>query len=281
MSGTELGRRDAADREDWNRRGLSGVVAGKQGDAITLRARTLQGEIHETVLVSAQTKFRRYAPDSIKFADAKSSQLSEISEGDQLRARGEKSPDGLSLKAEEVVFGTFLTTAGSIVSVDVASRQITMNETGSGKAVTVRLTADSRIKAMADFAAPSAAAGPPGARGPLPGGFPGGGFSGQPPGGGPSIAQMVETMPSAAIEDLKPKQTVVISSTKGGADGTITAIVLVANADMLIRAAQAGQGRNSTSGGNGAGALSGAAPGMQGGDLGSLLGGFGLPGMGP
>jgi hypothetical protein len=42
MSGAELGRRDAADREDWNRRGLSGVVAGKQGDTITLRARTMQ-----------------------------------------------------------------------------------------------------------------------------------------------------------------------------------------------------------------------------------------------
>ena len=186
----------------------------------------------------------------------------------------------MSLKAEEVVFGTFLTTAGSIVSVDVAARQITMNETGSGKALTVRLTADSRIKAMADFAAPGATAGAPGARGPLPGGFPGGGFSGgAPPAGAPSIAQMVETMPSAVIEDLKPQQTVVISSTKGGADGTITAIVLVANTDMLIRAAQAGQGRSPNSGGNGAGAPSGAM--LQGGDLGSLLGGFGLPGMGP
>ena len=59
MSGAELGRRDAADREDWNKRGLSGVVAGKQGDTIPLRTRTMQGEIHETVLVYAQTKFRR------------------------------------------------------------------------------------------------------------------------------------------------------------------------------------------------------------------------------
>ena len=291
MSAADLGKRDEADREDWNKRGISGVVAGRQGDTITLRARTMQGEVRETVTVSPQTKFSRYAPDSVKFADAQPSKLSEISEGDQLRARGEKSADGSSVKAEEVVFGTFLTTAGKIASVHAAAREVTITEMGSGKTLTVRLAADSRIKAMPEFAAPGAPAGAPGGHGPLPGGFPGGGFpggapagGGLPPGmppGGLSIAQMVETMPAAAVEDLKPNQTVVISSTKGAASGTITAIMLVANADMLIRAAQAGQGRGPANGGNGAGALPGAMPGLQGGDLGGLLGGFGLPGMGP
>ena len=34
---------------------------------------------------------RRYAPDSVKFADAKESTLAEIKVGDQVRARGDKS----------------------------------------------------------------------------------------------------------------------------------------------------------------------------------------------
>ena len=93
--------------------------------------------------MSDQTKFRRYAPDSVKFADAKPSKLDEISVGDQLRARGAKTPDGLAIAADEVVFGTFLTTAGSVVSVDAAAKEITIqgnrNRQTAGDQADVRL----------------------------------------------------------------------------------------------------------------------------------------------
>ena len=286
MSAADIGKRDEADRQDWNTRGISGIVAAKSGRTITLRIRTFQGETRPTVTVSDQTKFRRYAPDSVKFADAKPSKLDEISVGDQLRARGGKTPDGLAIAADEVVFGTFLTTAGSVVSVDGAAKEITIQETGTGKPLVIRLTPDSRIKQMPSFpgmgGAPGAGGGPP-----PPGGAPPGGFGGMvpgvgPPGGGPTLAQMVEMMPAGTLEDVKPGQTVIVSSTKGATSDRVTGIMLLANADMLVRmaTAQSGAGnRPSGAGGLPQGMPTGGMP--SGMDLGGMLGGIGLSGMGP
>jgi hypothetical protein len=290
MSAADIGKRDEADRQDWNTRGISGIVAAQSGSTITLRIRTFQGETRPAVTVSDQTKFRRYAPDSVKFADAKPSKFDEISVGDQLRARGGKTPDGLAIAADEIVFGTFLTTAGSVVSVDGAAKEITIQETGTGKPLVIRLTPDSRIKQMPSFpgmgGAPGAAGGPP-----PPGGPPSGGFGGivpgvGSPGGGPTLAQMVEMMPAGTLEDVKPGQTVIVSSTKGATSDRVTGIMLLANAEMLVRMATAQSGAGAAAGNrpSGAGGLPQGMPtgGVPSGmDLGGMLGGIGLSGMGP
>ncbi len=283
MSAADIGKHDEADRQDWNARGISGIVAAKDGTTITLRVRSMQGETRPAVTVSSQTKFRRYAPDSVKFADAKPSNLDEIGVGDQLRARGEKSPDGLAVTAAEVVSGTFLTTVGSVVSVDTAPPGITIKEAGSGRTVVVALTPDSRIKKISGFGAMGGPA--PGGSGPPPGGFSGGpppgGFNGMPPGGAPTIAQMVEMMPAGTVDDVKPGQTVVVSSTKGQTSDRVTAIMLLANADMLVQMAtrQAGAGGGNRPGGGAGGAPQGMPQGGM--DLGGMLGGVGMAGMGP
>jgi hypothetical protein len=302
MSATDIGKRDEADRQDWNTRGLSGVVAERSGDTITIRSQSLQGETRQTVTVSDQTKFRRYAADSVRFADAKPSRTGEISVGDQLRARGQKSADGNSVAAEEVVFGTFLVTAGSVVSANPETKEITLKETGSGKPVVVQLTPDSRIKQMAALPAlpggfpgggPSGGPGtaPPG-RGAPPAGAPFGAFppgaasGGMPPGlppgmpagrgGAPTLAQMVDTMQAGTFDDIKPGQTIVVSSTKGAKNDHVTAIILLTNADTLIRMAQMRAGGQQ----NGRGPGQGMQPG-GGMDIGGMLGGFGMSGIGP
>jgi len=282
MSAADISKRDEADRQDWNTRGFSGIVATRDGNTITLRVRSLQGETRQTVTVSDRTKLRRYAPDSVRFADAKPSKLEEISVGDQLRARGDKSPEGAAMTADEVIFGTFLATAGSVVSVDAAAKEITIKEIGTGKPLVIKLTSDSRIKQMPGFAGMGGGAG--GRGGPPPGGFPGGGPpAGMPPGGALTVAQMVETMPSGTVEDVKAGQTVVVSSTKGATSGRVTAIVLVANAELLVQMASgpSGAGTAAANGQNGTppGMPPGGVPGGM--DLGGMLGAFGLPGMGP
>src|SRR6185503_18153417 len=98
-------------------------------------------------------------------SDARVSNLEEISVGDQIRARGEKAPDGLRVEAEEVVFGTFLTRAGSVVSLDAAAKEVVVKELGNGKQFTIKLTPDSSLKLM-----PAAAEN----RGAPPAGAPGG-----------------------------------------------------------------------------------------------------------
>lgn len=285
MSATDIQKRDEAERQDWNTHGIAGIVTAINGNAVTLRVQSLQGQTTPTVNLSDRTKFRRYAPDSVRFADAKASTLAEIHVGDQLRARGEKSADGLSVRAEEVVFGTFVTVGGAVVSVDAATPEITVKEIGTGKLVSIKLTPDSKIKRMPSFpgagAPPGAGGGPP--RGGFPGGGPpGGGFAGGPPAGAPSIAQMVEMMPAATVQDLKPGETIVVSSTKGENADHLTAIILLANADMLVQMAsrQTGAAANRP---NASGNQQGMSPGPMGGgmDLGGMLGGLGFPGMGP
>ena len=77
----------------------------------------------KTIVVhtSKDTVIRRYAPDSMKFDDAKSSTLQEIQPGDQLRARGNRSADGTELTAEEIVTGNFRNVAGIVNSVDASA----------------------------------------------------------------------------------------------------------------------------------------------------------------
>lgn len=221
IAATDIARRDDADRQDWITRGISGVVASKTGDQILLqKAKTPAGDVQPTITVSDKTKFRRYSPDSVKFVDAKISNLDEISGGDQIRARGQKSPEGLKVNAEEIVFGTFLTKAGSVVSVDVSAKEVTLKELGTGKTVMIKLTPDTTIKQM-----PLAADGRGGA-----------------PAGG-NIAQIVDKLPAAKIEDIKPGAAVVVSSTKGSEPDKVTGITVVTNADLLIRMASTPSGR--------------------------------------
>src|SRR5260370_33869898 len=94
MASSDIARRNEADRLDWTRRGILGIVAAKKGGEITLRMRSMQGEKTATVTVSESTRYRRYAPDSVKVADAKESGLAEVMVGGPLRARGQTSEYG-------------------------------------------------------------------------------------------------------------------------------------------------------------------------------------------
>ena len=284
MSSSDIGKRNAADSADWTKRGVAGIVAAKNGNEITLRKRSFQGEVKLTVTVNDKTSFRRYAPDSVKFADAKNSALAEVSIGDQLRARGQKSDDGMKVDAGEVVFGTFLTKGGPITGVNVESKEITISDLTTHQPLVIKLTADSQLKKMPDFGGMPGGGAPGGG---MPGASPGGGG---PPGvvrmhGGMDMAQMLEHMPPTRLEDLKPGDTVIVSSTKGASSGQVTAIMLVSNAGMLIRMATAQSGGAPGAGAGAAGARGG--PGMGGGMGGMGMGGGGgfggleIPGMAP
>jgi hypothetical protein len=285
MSAKDISNRIEADQKDWAERGISGIVSGKSGNEITVTVKSAGAEHSTVVAVNDRTTYKRYAPDSVRFADAKPSTAQEIQIGDQLRARGAKNTEGSKLAAENVVFGTFLTKAGSVTAIDLNTHEMRITELGTGKPLVVKLTADTQIKAMPDFGAggpPQFGASGRGGFGPPSGGPPNGpaGF-GTPPGaagpaGGaasaPDPVQMIERMPVAGIDAIKAGQSVIVSSTKGTSADQVTAIVVVANAQMLIQMATrptAGGGRGGP--GNGAGGLS---PGVMGGGL-----GFDLSGM--
>ena len=273
MASDDIRKRNEADRMDWIQRGVSGLVVSKSGNEIKLRIRSISGEQQAIVRVADATRYRRYIPDSVAFSDARVSNLNEVSAGDQLRARGKKSENGLEVDADEVVFGTFLTKAGIVRSVDAERNEITIEDLENKKPLVVAIRADSQLKKMPDFGA-MPGGGPPGdLRGPAPGpgGPPGAPGMGPRPGGAPDVTQMVERMPAATLADLTPGQTIVLSSTKGAHANRLTAIMLVVNAEFLVRMASM---RSDANGSNSTGPTMGPA-------MGGMTGELQLPGLMP
>ncbi|MCU1235343.1 MAG: hypothetical protein JWP63_3310 [Candidatus Solibacter sp.] len=276
MSATEIEKKNAADKADWSKRGVSGVVASKSGNDITLKIRTMGGEQLAVVTVTGKTTFKRYAPVSVKFADAHNSKIAEIAVGDQVRARGQKSEDGLKVMADDVVFGTFVTKAGAITAINPETREVTVKDLSNNKPLTIKFTADSQMKKMPDMGGMMGRGGA--AMGGAPGGMARGGMPGRGGMGGMDINAMLERMPQTKLEDLKPGELVVVSSTKGAKSDQVTAIMMLANADMLLQmaAAQSGGGAGRSGGG-----MSGGMGGMMGGGGMDALGGMGLGGIIP
>ena len=135
------------ERQDWQKRGLGGLVSAVDASSgtVTISVTSLGGKKEIAVHTSNTTVFRRYAPDSVKFDDAKSSSLQEIQPGDQLRARGARSADGSELTAEEIVTGSFRNIAGTVNSVDASAGTLIVQDLLSKKAVPVKITPESQL----------------------------------------------------------------------------------------------------------------------------------------
>ncbi|MCA1592914.1 MAG: hypothetical protein LC754_09750 [Acidobacteria bacterium] len=202
-SKAELAQKQEAERAEWKRRGIVGVVTAVNLETkdITLQTRGPQGAQTVAVKAGDNVRFRRYAPDSVKFGDAKPSSLADVKAGDQLRAKGEKSADGASFTPEEIVTGTFRTSIGTITAVDAAKNEITIAQMQGGP-LTVVVSKDSQLKRIPEGAMAmmggGGGAGPGGGGGGMAGGTPGGA-----PGGfrGPaSKTQLVELLKSNRLE---------------------------------------------------------------------------------
>ena len=237
---TDLAKRDAADRADWQKRGVAGVVTAVNGSEIVVEVRSLAGSSTCRVIIGPKTTFKKYAPDSVKYSDAKISTDAEVHTGDQLRARGAKNAEGTSVEAEAVVFGTFMSRAGTIVSINAESKELTLKDLASNKPVIITITASSNVKRMPEAAAMAAMLG--GSRGPAQ--TPG--RASVPPATSapraPDLTQVLELLPSIRLEDLKAGEIAVLSGIQGTKPDRVTAITFLANAETLVQMANAARG---------------------------------------
>ena len=147
MKKSDVAEKQQHDREEWQKNGVGGVVKAVDvsGGTITLSTGTLGAPNTMAVHVSKDTIIRRYAPDSVKFDDAKPGTLEQIKVGDQLRARGTKSADGKELTAAEIVSGTFRSIAASVISTDAANNTITVSDLANKRPVTLKIAPDSQM----------------------------------------------------------------------------------------------------------------------------------------
>jgi hypothetical protein len=259
MKRSDVEARKEEDRQDWQKRGLGGLVKTVDPTAGTATISVTGFGGAKTILVhtSKDTVIRRYAPDSMKFDDAKSSTLHEIQPGDQLRARGNRSADGTELTAEEIVTGSFRNVAGIVNSVDASAGTVNVHDLLSKKLVQVRVTPESQLHqlppefaqriAMRLKAAMAGMTGaPPGlgasANAASNGGSaqPGGGGGDMRSGGAPDFQQMLSRMPAVALTDLHKGDAVMIVATQGTLSGGSSAITLLSGVEPILQAAPNG-----------------------------------------
>jgi hypothetical protein len=234
ISQSDIASKQAAERADWDRRGATGIVADVAADSVTINVRTIEGVKPLVVTAAPNAVIRRYTPDSVKFSDAKPSKLSEIRKGDQVRARGNKTPDGAQMTAEEIVSGQFKMIAGLVLSVDPQENVVRINNIETKKPMTVKISADSSLKKLQPMLAQAIANRLHGApAGGAPAGAPGGG--GGPGGGGRGDLQaMIDRTPAIKISDLMAGDAIIISSTAGVTADQVTAITLLAGVEPIL-----------------------------------------------
>lgn len=148
VSQSEIAQKQERERTEWRRRGLSGIIesVNPQAKEITVTARTPEGNKPVIIPVTDKVKMRRYAPDSVKFSDAKKSSFDDLKVGDQLRAKGDRSPDGARFSAEEIVTGAFRTAGGTIKTVNAESGEIQIEDIQTKQALTIVVNKDSTLK---------------------------------------------------------------------------------------------------------------------------------------
>jgi len=265
MKQSDVAAKQQKDRDDWQKRGVGGLVTAVDPATgnITISTTSFTGTKTVAVHTTKSTVLRRYAPNSVKFDDARVAPIDQIKVGDQLRARGTKNEDGTALDAEEVVSGSFRNLAGPIVSVDEGANTLTLRDSISKQSVVVRVTPDAQLRKLpAEFAQRiatrlkgAAAAGIPGAAAAMgvpeenkrqpdtaqsAGGMgPGGGSPGRGSrnGGPPDIQQMLSRIPPSNLSDLQKGDVVMVVSTNGDSSGTVNAITLLAGVEPILTAA--------------------------------------------
>lgn len=256
MSRSDVQAQQQHDREDWQKRGIGGLVSSVDSGTgtITISTAAVGGTKTVAIHTTPSTILRRYAAGSIQFDDAKPAPIGQIKPGDQLRARGERSADGSEFAAVEVVSGSFRNIAGTIRSVDVKENVVTVMDLIAKKPFSVKITGQSqlrvlppemaqrvafRFKGTRNAAPPSqGAAGPPAqSASPNGGEYRGGAGGGRAGGGQADFQQIVSRVPPAAITDFKKDDAVMVVATQGADEGDVTAITMLGGVEPILTAA--------------------------------------------
>jgi hypothetical protein len=259
MTKADVAKKQEHDRAEWQRRGVAGTVLLVNASTKEITINT-HGRAAKTVVIDASgAGFRRYAADSVRFADAKPSSFGDLQTGDTIRALGDKNDDGTRFKAEELVSGSFQTIAAMVVSVDEATGEVRVTDLQSKKPVTVKTNPSSMLRRLdertagmlarrmrGDAGGPGGAPGGPGdGRGGSPApaapggpGGPGGrGNFGGGGGGGGDLQQVLDRSPQLSLAELKKGDALIISSSKAADGSAITAMSLVAGVEPFLAAA--------------------------------------------
>src|SRR5258705_6658190 len=148
MTKADIAKKQEAERAEWKKRGVLGIITALKPETkeITISSRTMAGPQALIIPVSDKVEMRRYAPDSIKFADAKAANFEELKVGDQLRALGERNADGSAFTAEKVVTGSFKTVGGVVTAIDLGTGEVKINDLQTKQPLTIVVKQDAVLR---------------------------------------------------------------------------------------------------------------------------------------
>jgi len=238
MNKSDLAEKEQQEKAQWQQRGVSGTVISVAPEAKTF---TLQiRKETRTVQGSDKTEYRRYAPNSVQFADSLPSSLGDIKPGDQVRVLSAGGADGAAIQAERVVSGSFRQIAGTVISVDASAKEVRVTDLASKKPVTIRVNATSVLKQLTPPLAESlsrryGAGGSTGSQNGQPARADASGGRGRPAASG-DLGQVMDRLPALEMTELKPGQALMISGSAGTDAGELTAITLLAGVEPLLTA---------------------------------------------
>ena len=250
MSRVELAKKHAAERADWEQRGIGGVITARNPASaeITIRVQTGAGARTVAVALAPGAALRRYAPDSVRFSDARPSRFEELKIGDQIRARGTSSPDRTRFTAEELVSGSFRDLAATVVGVDTSRNIVQITDLATKRRLQVRASPDSVLRRLSPSVVQMIAARVSGAGSPA--ASPGERVERAGERGGQAVSPgrqsyrdlqtMIEALPALSLADLTPGEAIVLSCTNSEDPSQVTAITLLAGVEPLLWASSRG-----------------------------------------
>ncbi len=253
MNKADLAKKHAAERADWEKRGIGGVITALNPslNEITINAPSQGGAKPMVITLASESVLRRYAQDSVKFSDARQSRFEELRIGDQIRALGTASEDRSKFTAEELVSGSFRTIAATVVESDVVKSIIFVTNLATNKRLEVKIAGDSTVRRLSPQVAQMLAAHNQGAG---PSAMPAASAEGDrsrtsnPDGGsGRSTDQrprdlqsMIARLAPLSLAELKTGEAVIFSCTNSEDQSRVTAITLLAGVEPLLKPSSRG-----------------------------------------
>ncbi len=220
------------ERADWRRRGVSGVITDLDRSAQQFGVRLRSAGNAPPVFLVVGTAgrsitYRRYAPHSARFSDARPSRFEELAVGDQVRMLGERGADGRGFAADEIVSGAFRTLRGTVLGVDPVLGEIQVRlRNGEARTVVVVVGPEVRPRRMPAASPPES----PGRTG---------------------VDDVTERWPETSVAEIAIGEEMAVLASRTENDAKVRAIALVAG--LLSPAAperdRGGQERDAEDGG--------------------------------
>ncbi len=251
MSKSDIAKKHEAERAEWEKRGVGGVIAALNAESkeITINRPAVAGSKPVVIALAPGAVLRRYAPNSVKFSDARTCRFEDLVVGDQIKALGDFKEDRTRFSAKELVAGSFRNIIGTVVSLDPGQNTILITDLATGKRVEAQVTADTAIhrlsvdlaqmiaKRIQGSASSSASSQPDRPTAVVPAATAGG--SGRQPSNG-DLQGAIERLPRLSLAELKQGEAVILACTRSADPTRVTAITLIAGVEPLLTASSKG-----------------------------------------